>query len=152
MTKDWVHGVGHSPVCQILLQIVVPLHLLGPVLLGCCRLQLTSLSSMIVLQPSFLCEGWGGHPLCLSGYSSVMMDLSTELYCTQYIRSIHPSIRRLFTLSLSLRLQFVSSPSVYLFVSTSSFTHSLSLRFQFANLPSVCLFILSSSLHPQFVS
>ena len=23
MSKDWVHGVGHSPVCQILLQIVV---------------------------------------------------------------------------------------------------------------------------------
>ena len=23
MTKDWVHGVGHSPVCQMLLQIVV---------------------------------------------------------------------------------------------------------------------------------
>ena len=23
MTKDWVHRVGHSPVCQILLQIVV---------------------------------------------------------------------------------------------------------------------------------
>ena len=23
MTKDWVHGVGHTPVCQILLQIVV---------------------------------------------------------------------------------------------------------------------------------
>ena len=23
MTRDWVHGVGHSPVCQILLQIVV---------------------------------------------------------------------------------------------------------------------------------
>ena len=23
MTKVWVHGVGHSPVCQILLQIVV---------------------------------------------------------------------------------------------------------------------------------
>ena len=23
MTKNWVHGVGHSPVCQILLQIVV---------------------------------------------------------------------------------------------------------------------------------
>ena len=23
MTKDWVHGVGHSPVCQTLLQIVV---------------------------------------------------------------------------------------------------------------------------------
>ena len=23
MTNDWVHGVGHSPVCQTLLQIVV---------------------------------------------------------------------------------------------------------------------------------
>ena len=23
MTRDWVYGVGHSPVCQILLQIVV---------------------------------------------------------------------------------------------------------------------------------
>ena len=23
MTKDWVHGVGHSAACQILLQIVV---------------------------------------------------------------------------------------------------------------------------------
>ena len=23
MTKDWVHGVGHSPVCQILLQIIM---------------------------------------------------------------------------------------------------------------------------------
>ena len=23
MTKDWVHGVGHSPVCQTLLQIIV---------------------------------------------------------------------------------------------------------------------------------
>ena len=23
MTKDWVHRVGHSPVCQILLQIVI---------------------------------------------------------------------------------------------------------------------------------
>ena len=46
-----------------------PLHLLAPVLLGCCRLQLTSLSSMIVI----LCEGLGGHPL--SGVSPVLMDL-----------------------------------------------------------------------------
>ena len=30
---------------------------------GCCRLQLTSLSSMTVLQPPLLCVGWGGHPL-----------------------------------------------------------------------------------------
>ena len=44
-----------------------PLCLLGPVLQGCCQLQLTSLSSVIVLQPPLLCEGWGGHPLCLFG-------------------------------------------------------------------------------------
>ena len=56
-------------------RLLHPLHLLRPVLLGCCRLQLTSLSSMIVLQPPFLCEGWGGHPLCLSGDNSVLMDL-----------------------------------------------------------------------------
>ena len=38
----------------------------------------TSLSSkirLIVLQPPFLCKGWGGHPLCLSGDSSVLMNL-----------------------------------------------------------------------------
>ena len=29
---------------------------------------------MIVLQPQLLCEGWGGHPLYLSGDSSVLMD------------------------------------------------------------------------------
>ena len=30
---------------------------------------------MIVLQSPLLCEGRGGHPLCLSGDSSVLMDL-----------------------------------------------------------------------------
>ena len=53
-----------------------PLHLCGPVLLGCCRLQLTPLSLMTVLQPPLLCEGWGGHPLCLSADSPVLMDLN----------------------------------------------------------------------------
>ena len=33
-----------------------PLHRLGPVLLDCCRLQLTSLSSVIVLLPPLLCK------------------------------------------------------------------------------------------------
>ena len=71
----------------ILLQIVVRAviassHLLGPVLLGCCRLRLTSLSSVIVLRPPLLWEGWGGHPLCLSGYSSVLMDLYWPCCCT----------------------------------------------------------------------
>ena len=59
-----------------------PLHLLGPVLLGCCRLQPTSLSSVIVLQPPLLCEGWGGHPLCLSGNSPVLRDLNWPWDCT----------------------------------------------------------------------
>ena len=59
-----------------------PLHLLRPVLLGCCQLQLTSLSSVIVLQPKLLCEGWGGHPLWLSELSSVLMDLHWPCGCT----------------------------------------------------------------------
>ena len=59
-----------------------PLHLLGPVLLGRCRVQLTSLSSMIVLQSLRRCEGWGGHPLCLSGDSPVLIDLHWPCDCT----------------------------------------------------------------------
>ena len=62
MTKNWVHRVGHSPVCQILLQIAMTVMITsslpaykGTVLLGCCQLQLTSLSSMIVLQSPLLC-------------------------------------------------------------------------------------------------
>ena len=58
------------------------LHLLGLVLLGCCRLQLTFLSSPIVLQPPLLCEGWGGRPLCVSRDSSVLMDLRLSCDCT----------------------------------------------------------------------
>ena len=76
MTKNWVLGVDHSPVCQVLLQIVVravinPLHLFGLVMLECCRLQLTSLSSVNVLQPPFLCEELGGHPLSVWGQFSI---------------------------------------------------------------------------------
>ena len=87
MTKDCVHGVGHSPVCQILLQIVVRAVITSSPpawtsSAGCCRLQLTSLSSMIVLQPKLLCKGWGGHPLCLSGDSSLLMDLHWPCSCT----------------------------------------------------------------------
>ena len=78
---------GHSHVYQVLLQIVVtaviiPLHLLGPALPGCCKLQLTSISSVIVLQRSCLCEEWGGRFLCLSGDCSVLMDLHWPYDCT----------------------------------------------------------------------
>ena len=44
---------------------------------------------MVVLQPPLLCEGWGGHPLCLPGLSGdnpVLMDLNT-VFCpsVQYL-------------------------------------------------------------------
>ena len=80
------------------------LHLLGPVLLGCCQLRLTSLSSMIILQPlllcegpsgwqgskyQLLCEGWGGRPLCLSGDSSVLIDLRWSCDCSAQPYSLH---------------------------------------------------------------
>ena len=47
------------------------------------RLQLTSLSSMTVLQPLlFFCEGWSGRPLCVSGNSSVLIDPRWPCDCT----------------------------------------------------------------------
>ena len=69
--------------------------LLGPVLLGCCRLQPTSLSSMIVLQPPLPCEGlgrsssvcvWGqfstnGSPLALWLYSSEQYSVNRFSIC-----------------------------------------------------------------------
>ena len=70
MSKDWVHGVDHSPVCQILLQIVVKAVITSSPLARTSsaemhRLQLTSLPSVIVLEPELLCEGWGGIILCV---------------------------------------------------------------------------------------
>ena len=64
MTKDWVYGVGHSPVCQILFQIVVRIVRLmitsSPPAwtssAGMLSTPAASLSSMIVLQPPLLCE------------------------------------------------------------------------------------------------
>ena len=80
MTKDWVHGVGHSPVCQILLQIVMR------AVITSSPPAWTSSAGMLSTPADFpffndctaassLCKGWGGHPLCLSGYSSVLMNL-----------------------------------------------------------------------------
>ena len=94
ITKDWIQGIGHSPVCQIMLQIVsqspvcqimlqivVRLHLHGQVLLECCQLQLTPLSLVNILQPPLLCEGCGSRPLFLSRGSSVLMDLHWPCDC-----------------------------------------------------------------------
>ena len=86
MTKDGNHGVGHSPVCQILLQIVVRAVITSssPAWTSSAGMLSTPadfLSSMIVLKPPLLCEGWGGHPLCLSGDNPVLMDLKWPCDC-----------------------------------------------------------------------
>ena len=89
MTKDWVHGVDHSPVCQILLQIVVKAVITSSPLARTSsaemhRLQLTFLSSMIVLQRPPLCEEWGGRPLCVSANSSVLGLVVVQLRAVFY--------------------------------------------------------------------
>ena len=81
MTKDWGHGVCHSSVCQILLQIVVKAVITSspPV---------WSSSAWMFSTPAdfpffrLLCEGWDGHSLCLFGNSSVLMDLHWPSSCT----------------------------------------------------------------------
>ena len=87
MTKDWVRGVGHSPICQILLQIVVRAVITSSPpgrtnSAGMLSTRADSLSPVIVLQPPLLCEGWDGHPPCLSGDSPVLMDLLWPYDCT----------------------------------------------------------------------
>ena len=88
------------------------LHLLRPVLLKCRQLQLTSLSSTNALQPPLLCEGWGGRPLCLSGDSSVLMQL--RWFCD---RAVQCSILSIGSVSFVLlwviflsSLDIISSP------------------------------------------
>ena len=107
-SEVWVHRVGHSPVSQILLPIVFravitssPPALLGPVLMRCCQLQLTFLSSMIVLQPPLLSEGWGGHPLCLGTVQHWWISIGLvvvqlrAVFCSsvQYLTICHSSVR-----------------------------------------------------------
>ena len=88
MTKDWVYGVGHSPVCQILLQIVVRVVITSspPAWTSSAGMLSTPADfpffSVIVLQPPLLCEGLGGRPLYLSEGSSVQMDLHWPCGCT----------------------------------------------------------------------
>ena len=105
MTEDWVHGVGHSPVCQTLLQIVVR------AVITSSPPAWTSFAGMLstpadfhffvdCMQPQLLCEGWGGHPLCLSGDSSVLMDFhrlfvlySSEQYSAHRFSTCRSSVR-----------------------------------------------------------
>ena len=80
MTKDWVHGVGHSPVCQILLQIALR------AVITSSPPALTS-SAEIFLTPADFpffndCTAASTSSLCLSGDSPVLMDLHWPCDCT----------------------------------------------------------------------
>ena len=80
MTKDRVHRVGHSPVCLILFQIVVRAVVTSSLPAWTSSAGMLSTPADFpffndILQPPLLCEGWDGGPLCVSGDSSVLMDL-----------------------------------------------------------------------------
>ena len=122
-----------------------PLHLLRPVLLGCYWLQLSSLSSVIVLQPPLLYDEWGGHSLCLFGDSLVLMDLHWPCDCTA-----QSSILSIGSVSLVLLWgnfwTILDSSSFPLFTVVKSFTswYALLLLF-FLRFPSIHYTVLLSS-------
>ena len=90
MTKDWVHGVGHSLVCQILLQIVMRVVITSspPAWTSSAGMLSTPadfpfFNDCTAASTFFFYEGWGGHhPLCVSGDSSVLIDLHWPCDCT----------------------------------------------------------------------
>ena len=104
----WVQGFGHSPVCQILLQIVTRAVITSspPAWTSFAR-KLSNpsdlLSSMIVLQPPPLCKGWGCCPLYLSADSLVLMNIQGP-----YDRTAQSSI--LSIISVTLRFSVKHSP------------------------------------------
>ena len=73
MTTDLVHKVGHSLACQILFKIVMR------AVITSSQPAWTSSAGMLSTPAD---EGWGDHPLCLSGNSSVLMDLHWPCDCT----------------------------------------------------------------------
>ena len=100
MTEDWIHGAGHSPVCQILLQIVVRVVITSSppawtrsarmlstpadfYFFSDCTAASTSLRRMGVCRP-----------LCLSGDSLVLMDLHWPRNCTAQYSVLRFSIYR----------------------------------------------------------
>ena len=109
MTRDLVHGVDHSPHCQILLQVVVRAVIISSPAAWTSSAwmlstQPTSLSSITVLQPPLLYEGWVGRPLCLSGDSLVLMDLHWPCDCTLFF---YPVFFCLFHASLNVVVHFL---------------------------------------------
>ena len=92
MTKDWVHGVGHSPVCQILLQIVVR------AVITSSPPAWASSAGMLSTPPPLLCEGWGGHSVSVWWqFSTDGSPRALQLYSSEQ-HSVHrfsicPSVR-----------------------------------------------------------
>ena len=126
MIKDWLHGVGYSHAyrtcCRLSeAQRLLLLHLLEPVLLGCCQHQLTALSSVIILHPPLLCEGWGSRPLCLTGDSSVLKDLHWSCACTAH-SSILSSVQYLSFFCKTFFWAILDSSSFSLFTVAKLFT------------------------------
>ena len=120
MIRDWVHGTGHFPICQILLQIVFDSSWLPFLQWLYCSLY-------------FFCEGWSGRPLCMSGNSSVLIDPRWPCACTAQssILSISSAFFvRLWGIFLSdlgqLKLSLVSQWSSFLRVYMPSYCCSSS--------------------------
>ena len=88
MNKDWVQRVGHSPDCQILLQIVVRAVITSspPAWTSSAGMLSTPADSPFFSDctaASISGEGWVGNPLCLSGDNySVLRDLHWPFDCT----------------------------------------------------------------------
>ena len=84
MTKDWVHGVG--PVCQILLQIVMSAVITAsPPACASSAVMLSTPADFPFFSDctaaSTSLRRTGGRLLCLSGDSSILMDLHWSCDC-----------------------------------------------------------------------
>ena len=79
MTKDWVQGVGHSPVCQTLLQIVVRAVIASSPPAWTSSTEMSTQADFPFFNDytaaSTSLRRMSGHPLCLSRDSPVLMDL-----------------------------------------------------------------------------
>ena len=136
MTKDWVHGVGHSPVCQILLQIVVKAVITSSPpawtsFAGMLSTKLTSLSSMIVLPPPPLREGrrgrlsvsvWG--QFSTDGSQSALSLYSSEQYPVHRFSLSRSSVRHFLEQSWIIKAFFSQWSRLSRVTHTHTHTHT----------------------------
>ena len=94
-----VHGVGHSPVCQILLQIVMRAVITSSPpawtsSAGMCRLQLTSLSSMNPGHTSSLILGRGSGATGFPSETSLKYQQRTHTQSQHRQQPLHQTVTR----------------------------------------------------------